>query len=191
MPFYVALGSAAFLAIAIVAFGLRRPDYSHLAHTISELGEFGADDSALVSWAVFFPVGVALAAIAGRLLRGHAAAPRSARPAAALAASVAAGYLVAAVFPCDPGSPLSGSGRQAVHNLGGAIEYFGGGFALIWLARVSGRFRWFFAAAALITLSVAFGVSAPELAQVRGLVQRIGETALFASIALAAWPAKP
>ena len=33
--------------------------------------------------------------------------------------------MFSALFPCDPGSPLSGSTKQTIHNIGGFIEYGG------------------------------------------------------------------
>ncbi|HTE40260.1 MAG TPA: hypothetical protein VK629_05500 [Steroidobacteraceae bacterium] len=36
---YVVIASAIFLAVSIIALGRRRPEYSHIEHTISELGE--------------------------------------------------------------------------------------------------------------------------------------------------------
>lgn len=177
-------GIALYLALAIAGFALRRPEYSHLRNTISELGEYGARDSLLAGWGVFFPVGLALAALAGLFWKVRVRF-RAARPAAALAACVAVGYLVAVFFPCDPGSPFSGSGRQAIHNIGGAVEYFGGAVALVFLARASAQFRWVFTISAIVTLAVAFGISVPELTEVRGLLQRVGEASLFGSLIVA------
>lgn len=173
---------AIYLAAAIVGFALRRSDYSHLQNSISELGEFGARDSALVSWGVFFPVGLGAAALAVHFWRNGA------RAAGILAACIATGYIVAAFFRCDPGSPLSGSGRQAIHNLGGAVEYFGGAAALLLMARGSPRLRWVFAIAGVVVLLVSIGVSVPDLAHLRGLIQRCGETCQFGALILAAAP---
>lgn len=114
----------AYLFASLAWLGPRKAGYRHLRHTISELGEVGAPDQRLVAWAVFFPVGMAF--LPGALLL----AP-TAPPVAALSACIAIGYLVAAVFPCDPGSPASGTARQGVHNIGGAVEYVGGGVALL------------------------------------------------------------
>ena len=96
------------------------------------------------------------------------------------------GYLGAAVFPCDVGSPFSGSNRQAMHNLGGAVEYLGGAAALLRLAEHNGQP---FKALGFIVLGVTIGISLPLLAPVRGLVQRVGEPCLFGGLALALWHA--
>jgi hypothetical membrane protein len=147
----------------------RKPGYSHLLHTISELGEIGTPDQRLIAWGVFLPVGLAF--LPGALLFRN-----SAPSIAALCLCVAVGYIVAAVFPCDPGSPVSGSARQAVHNLGGAIEYIGGGFSLFAAAESFGAPC---RIASFVVLAVAAALTLLPAGAPRGLVQRIGETALF------------
>lgn len=174
----LAWSMASYLVLAIIGFALRRTDYSHLSNTISELGEFGARDSALVSWGVFFPVGVAAAVLCVVLVRARE------RAAAMLAGSITAGYIVASFFPCDPGAPPTGSDRNAIHMWGGAIEYFGGAAALLWMARHNRPMRWIFVAAGIVVLLVAIGLSVPDLHNVRGLIQRCGEACLFGAVIL-------
>lgn len=175
LPF-AALG---FLAVALVLLAQRKVGYSHVRHSISELGETGAPDERLVAYGVFLPIGLVFAFVA-LMLREHAQA-------AALAASVAAGYVVAAFFPCDPGSPMYGSFRQGVHNLGGAVEYVGGGLSLMALSESLGpalRFGGF-----VVLGSVAALTFLPSGTSVRGLVQRVAECVLFAAVAWVAWVA--
>jgi hypothetical protein len=169
--------AAGYLLTALVLLGRRRPLYSHTRDTISELGEVGAPDQRIVAICVFLPVGVAL-------LLGAALLRETNRPAALLALCVAIGYLTAAAFPCDPGSPLSGSARQGVHNLGGAAEYVGGGLALLELSQTLGPA---FGAAGLLVLTIAIALSFPGIAAIRGLIQRVGELCLFANLAAAIW----
>lgn len=162
-----------FLLLAVV--GARTPGYSHVRHTISELGEAGAPHARLVAWGVFLPVGATML-VASWLAHSLGTEPF------ALAASITAGYLVAAIFPCDPGAPLAGTWRQAIHNLGGAVEYIGGGFALLGIAAYAGDpFR----TLGIVVLCAAIAISLPPLAGVRGLVQRIAELCLFGGLALA------
>lgn len=173
--FALTLLAGAYLALALLAVVRRRPAYRHLKHTLSELGEFGAPQQRSVSLGVFLPVGMLLLAV-GYLLR-----PVS-QPPAMLALSIAIGYLVAAAFPCDPGSPLSGSFRQGIHNAGGFVEYVGGAIALMRLAETSGEpFR----VAGFIVCVAIIGLSFPW--PLRGLVQRIVEIALFAGLSLGVW----
>lgn len=171
------LAALGFLAAALLYLAPRKPGYSHVRHSISELGETGAPDQQLVAYGVFLPIGLVFAFVA-LVLREHAQA-------AALAASVAAGYVVAAFFPCDPGSPMQGSVRQGVHNVGGAVEYVGGGFSLMALSESLGpilRYGGFVVLVAVAALTfLASGSS------VRGLVQRVAECVLFVAIAWVAW----
>lgn len=178
---FLAGTTISYLLIAILVFATRRPGYSHLRDTISELGEVGAADGPRVSFGVFLPVGLGLAAY-GFLVRQSTLA--AANELAMLAFCVAAGYLVAAFFPCDPGSPLSGSFRQGIHNLGGAVEYIGGALALFRLAEVHDeRFQILGA----IVFPAGLLLSLPQLAKVRGLIQRVAETALCLGLLLPLW----
>lgn len=165
------VGLAAILLVIAMAFmGHRHSGYRHQRHTISELGAHGTQSSRLVSLGVFLPVGISLA------LAAYVA--RSTAPEAALlAACIATGYLSAAVFPCDVGSPITGSTRQQLHNLGGAVEYLGGAFALYALYIAQGEpYR----LAATVVLVALVGISFDN--SLRGLMQRIAELVLFAAL---------
>lgn len=169
----LALVSALLLALGLWRTGLRHRGYSHIGHTISELGEAGAPCAKQVAFGVFLPFGLSMMAL-GWLSRG------SHPPAAALAACIGVGYLGAALFPCDPGSPLIGSWRQTLHNLAGAIQYVGGA-AVIW------RLQMGHAAYALLAWLVggaAVLLSVPAARPWRGGVQRVAELALLASLVL-------
>ena len=163
------------LVASLVVFARRRPGYSQVVQTISELGERGCADSRIVSLAVFLPVGLVLAAVWYT--------QRESSPAAAtLAAAIAVGYGGAALFPCDPGSPAQGSVRQTIHNLAGGVEYLGGMAALWRLGTQHGPV--FYVLAAVVALTIAF-LTWPVLISWRGLAQRVGEAALFVGLAAA------
>lgn len=166
-----------YLFVSLHVLARRKPGYSHVRHTISELGEVGAPDQCFVAWGLFFPVGLALLP-AGYLFQASIPAV------AGLAVCIAAGYIVASFFPCDPGSPVSGSARQGIHNLGGAIEYIGGGFSLIWAAEL---FGFPFKLAGFAVLGAAFALTVLPSDSFRGLVQRIAEVCLFGSLACLIW----
>jgi hypothetical protein len=174
--FLLTLLAFGYLISQLIILGKRRLLYSHTRDTISELGEFGAPDQRMVAVGVFLPVGLGLL-FSAALLRGIN------WPAALLALCVAIGYLTAAAFPCDPGSPLSGSFRQGIHNLGGAAEYIGGGLALLKLSQILGQV---FGFAGLVVLSSAVALSMPGI-PIRGLVQRAAEFCLFVGLAGAIW----
>lgn len=171
--FFLFLFATGYLAAAIFLLARRRPTYSHLRDTISELGEYGSRDQHLTSFGVFLPVGVIL------LLVGYLLRPFDSPP-ALLALSSAVGYLVAAFFPCDPGSPATGIIRQSVHNLGGAVEYLGGAAALWRLSETQGSG---FQVLAVVVGGVGILLSAPAVAPWRGFVQRGAEVCLFGGLA--------
>lgn len=170
--------AAAYLTVALLSLAPHKLGYSHIKHTISEIGEIGSRHERFVAFGVFLPVGLLLLAVAYLA--------RSPTPAAgALALCISVGYIGAALFPCDPGSPLTGSSRQGVHNLAGAVEYVGGGFALMIIGQDFGQP---FELAAFIVLVAAVGLSILPPAAGRGLLQRIAEACLFGCLGLAAWP---
>jgi hypothetical protein len=169
--------AATYLFASLFALAPRKPGYSHIGHSISEIGEVGAPDQRFVAVGLFLPIGLVLLPVAYLV--------RPASPeAAALALCIAIGYIGAAAFPCDPGSPLFGTTRQALHNLAGAVEYVGGGFALMKLAENFGRP---FQGAGFVVLGTAIALSVLPSNSVRGIIQRIAETCLFGGLALAVW----
>ena len=165
-----------YLAIGLHYFARRRPEYSALKQTISEIGETGSRDQRAVALALFLPVGLALLLVAA-MLRSHSPA------ASMLALAMAIGYLGAAAFPCDPGSPVSGTWRQSLHNLAGGVEYIGGGFALMTLARDLGTP---FQIAGFIVLGAAIALTVLPSSSIRGAIQRVAEFCLFAGLGFAA-----
>lgn len=175
MSFALALVASAYLAIAIYVVGSRKPEYDHIRHTISELGESESTYCRVVSYAVFLPVGVLLLAVAGLAF--------STNPVhAMLALSISIGYLSAAVFPCDPGSPFVGSLKQALHNLGGAVEYLGGAVSLMWISEAHGGA---YKIAGAVVMAAVLILSFEN--RIRGITQRIAETILFAALCYALW----
>lgn len=120
---YLSLGCLVILAGMVLVVGALTPGYSHLAHYISELGARGAPQEWLFRLGGFVPAGLALL---GFCLLAHRALPRSRRTTLALLglAVYAAGYLVAAAFPCDLGCrPATPSASQLIHNAAGGIGY--------------------------------------------------------------------
>ena len=170
MPVVLTVLAAALLAVAVLIGAARRPDYFHQRHTISELGERGSVFERIFSLGIFLPIGFLLAA-AGLM------ALDSDRPTAALALCIAGGYLSAALFPCDSGSPLGGSWRQGLHNLGGAVQYLGGALALMLIAETHGPV---FRLTGLAVGAIAILISFPG--PVRGALQRAAETLLFSAL---------
>ncbi|MFT3680817.1 MAG: DUF998 domain-containing protein [Ferruginibacter sp.] len=162
------------LAAGIIYFGIKTKEYNHIKHTISELGETGSSYEKTVSYGLFLPTGILLC-IAGLLSKHNANT-------AGLALVLAAGYIIAAFFPCDPGSPSSGSWKQQVHNIGGFIEYAGSIYFIMKMANDDAAL-WFIPYKTIGILLVAgiVLISIPNN-PVRGLVQRVMETLLFSCL---------
>lgn len=168
----------AYLSLGVVRFARRSVGYSHVRNTISELGERDASDQRAVALWLFLPVGLMALWVALLVVDTNL-------PLAVLAVCLAVGYLVTAAFPCDPGSPLSGSFRQVAHNLGGAVQYIGGGLALLALEeRVA-----VFGPAGLVVLGCAFAISFLRRNSWRGIIQRVAEVLLFGCLLAGTWQA--
>ena len=179
------LGSAMSLLVPIV-FGVLRPEYSHVRHYISELGEHGAPYAHWVNWIGFFPIGVFVFLF---LLASRKELP-VAQHSLLLFSFAGWGYVVAAFFPCDPGCPNDGSTSQLIHNLEGLVGYPA---TIIGLMQMGIAFRgnvkfnrlWTFTVLCSVLAAIAFVLLfVPELQPWRGLFQRITEAAIFAWIAV-------
>lgn len=164
-----------YLFANLIALAPRKFGYSHIKHTISEIGEIGAPNQHFVAFGLFLPIGLVM------LLVAYLVRPAS-PPAATLALSIAIGYVGAAAFPCDSGAPLFGTARHTLHVLAGAAEYVGGGVALMTLAESFGQP---FETAGFIVLGAAIALSFPH--SIRGIIQRVAEACLFGALAFAVW----
>lgn len=166
--------------------GALRPGYSHVAQYISELGEVGAPNGALVSALGFAPTGIAVLLF---LALAAPSLPRARGTALGLACFAGAGvaYFVSALAPCDAGCPSAGAitTRQAIHNAFGVYEYAGAFAGLLLLGAAfrrsktwRGSARVSFFCAGLV--GAGFAVMAmPSLATVRGVAQRVAELGVF------------
>jgi hypothetical protein len=170
----IAIAVTAYLIAGIFYFGYKKTGYDHLKHTISELGETGTAWAKQVGFGLFLPAGIGLLVITftnqdHEIVRG-------------LSACLAVGYLVAAFFPCDKGSPASGTWKQQLHNLGGFIEYAGG---IYFLMKASEQDRLFFGinfkAIGFIVI-VCIILTSITANPVRGLAQRLAELLLFGAV---------
>lgn len=180
--------SLAVMVLMVLLAGWFTPGYSHVSQFISELGAREAPCEWSVRLAGFLPMGVlSLSFCQSAFL----SLPRSRAMVMGLAglAIFAAGYLVAAAFPCDPGCrPSEPSTSQIIHNAGGIIGYVLAPAFLFCLARaarswpgagilaVAGYVASVLALFALLTLSP----SSPTA----GLSQRLLEASVLAWVAL-------
>ena len=163
-----------YLLAGIIYFGSRNKNYNQVKHTISELGEYGSMDAARVNYRLFLPAGLIL------LLIAMNAGNNTSLPGYAICMST--GYLVAAFFPCDPGSPQTGRSRQHIHNLGGLIEYAGAALYLFKAEDILDTpFIIGYKPCAGIIIFCMVLISIPSIPS-RGLIQRIAETVLFINL---------
>ena len=181
-PQFLLVTSAIFVLIGTIVFASLRPEYTHIRNTISELGETGAALGHQVSYGIFLPAG--LLVWAAVYLAANSATTRELKVVLALLSSLGTGYVMAAIFPCDPGSPLMGSWRQQVHNFFGFIEYAGTASGMLLACHM-------FLKKGLISTGVAFGVagvvvllclaglSIASAFPYRGGIQRIAEAIMF------------
>lgn len=152
--------------------GRKTPDYCPLHQTISELGASGARHEKVARFALFLPAGLLSAVISILFfLEGLPAAT-------ALAASVAIGYLSAAVFPVDQGAPLHGTRANSWHNFGGMVMYLGGGLSLIGAHHQAPAFT----VVGILTLVGLAGLSPYTPTRYRGWLQRVIEALFFLAL---------
>jgi hypothetical membrane protein len=125
------------MVLMVVIAGSLTPGYSHVSQFISELGARGAPHELSVRFAGFLPMGMLLLAFCWF---AYAALPRSTGTTWGLfgLALYAAGYLVAAAYPCDLGCrPARPSASQMIHNAGGLLGYVLAPAFLLTLARAT------------------------------------------------------
>lgn len=195
------LGLARVLAVAAIVYAAAfyfvgasiKPGYSQVANFISEYNAAGTAYAGLLTYAGF---AVVAALLAGFLI---AVAPLARVQGASRAGMWAlwgapASFAMAAVFPCDAGCPIEdGSFSQEMHNLLAVATYLVTGLSLILLSRapvlaVEARWARSFLLTAGVAWIVMFGVMLlPEMAPVRGLVQRSLDALLAGSLLIVAF----
>jgi hypothetical protein len=172
-----------------VAGAVARPDYSHVAQFISELGETGAVHGPWISGAGFAPTGLLVLLFLG-LARPAFPISRRSHWGVAAFACVGLGYVVGAIARCDVGCPATGSVSQSLHNQFGVLQYVGAAAGLVLLKGTferSERWRRLAPACTACAALVATGFVAllvPDLAPIRGLSQRVAEVGIFLWIAV-------
>ena len=169
--------------------GVLKPGYSHAANFISELNATGTPWAQELGLLGFAPLGLLLA---GFLFLGYPLAQLSgpSRVGFLLLWSQPIAFVGVAAAPCDPGCPAEGSPLQQAHNLLGLVTYLAAatGFFLLSFHRRLGRGgKLFLRVAGIAWLGLFALMLAPELASVRGLLQRAAEAILWVSVLLIAW----
>jgi len=169
------------LAAAVpMYYGSRKPGYSHLRHTISELGEMGSPVGESVSHLGFIAIGISLwlfLIIAANLLPHQS-------DVFFMLSLVGAGYVGGGIFRCDPEAPFIGSWSTTLHNIFGVLEYAGAAGAFLTLKRSEfwSPLSEVMSYAGGIVFFCFAGISFPH--PFRGLIQRIAETIIFGGVVL-------
>lgn len=185
---WTSLSSLVVMVLVVLVAGAFTEDYSHVSQFISELGARGAPHEWSVRFAGFLPAGVLLLSFC---VFAYKALPRSHGTSLGSLglALFAAGYLVAAAFPCDLGCrPSEPSASQLIHNAGGMLGYLLAPLFLFTFARearawpgAGGLVIAGYVAAALALLSlVTLSPGSPTV----GLSQRVLEASVLIWVAL-------
>ena len=166
-------------------FASQRPGYSHITHTISELGETGTSHARQVAFGFFLPVGFLVWL---SLWLVHRKSPDKQTSLMLLAMScLGTGYVISAFFPCDIGAPLFGSWQTQVHNVFGFIDYVGTGIGFLLVSRHLARRNAiiqavaFLVAGALVLICLAL-LSLENAHYIRGAIQRVAEVIEFVGV---------
>jgi hypothetical membrane protein len=197
----LAVVSAAYALGFYVVGGLLKPGYSHSANFLSELNATGTPWATELGLLGFLPLGLLLGAF---LVVAYPLGQFSSQSAAHASSPAHAGFLLlwsqpiafigAAAAPCDAGCPFDGTITQHIHNLIGFVTYMAAGlgfFLLSFHATLTTPGRWFLRLASLAWIVLFFLMLTPDLAAVRGLLQRVAEAILWAVVLLVAWRLAP
>ena len=186
---WIALTAASWLFTVFLLPGVLRPDYNPLAQYISELGATGAPHAAVVNWAGYLPSGVFFAIALASFWRHWR--PRGVQAAGlALLFCEPLAWIGSAIFPCDLGCPAQGSLAQNLHNVLALFTYTGTALGVTLLACAANLQRWQRAGWLLLVvlwLGLFVAMLAPELASLRGLMQRLGEALMYGTQAVVGW----
>lgn len=172
-----------------------KPGYSQISNFVSEYNAAGTAWAGTLTYAGFAATAAILSAFlaaATPLLK----ASGSSRAGTWLLWSLPASYFLAVIAPCDAGCPLDGSVSQIAHNLLAVVTYFGMGISIL-LISFDPRFNVFkLRRTFLLLIGIAFPVVfflmvQPELRQWGGLLQRLLDIAMAASLILIVWTLIP
>jgi hypothetical protein len=151
-----------------------KDDFSHVSQYISEINATGSTAAGAFGWVGFIPLamvsfGVLLTA------RPHLRVKGISHIGWSLLFFYPVAYLGAAMAPCDLGCPTDGSSSQALHNIISMVSYFGfalGTLLLTFTPKTTWPVRFAFVfLSVIIALGFVLMIN-PELAEVRGAIQR-------------------
>ncbi len=177
--------AAVMVLLGTLWFSSLQPGYNHISNTISELGARGATHAHLVAFAFFLPVGLLIWLALWLLYRETTG--KSDSWVLLVLSCLGTGYVVSALFPCDPGAPLFGSWRTLAHNAAGLADYGGTAIGFLLASRCLARrgaiaHATTFGAAGALGLLGLILLCLPSAFPVRGAVQRVAEFVQFAGL---------
>lgn len=192
------LRSARFLAVVTVLHGALfytvgaalKPGYSSVSQYISELNATGTAHATELGLYGFLPLGLLFGLF---LLVGTPLAQVEGRSRVGwwLLWSQPVAFISVFFAPCEAGCPDAGSLAQTIHNAFGLLTYFAGALGLLLLASApvlsgsAARGYLRFTGIAFVLLFVV--MLQPEVAAVRGLVQRFADALLGGAVLVIAW----
>lgn len=190
IPRLMALGTVLYGALFYTIGAAIKPGYSSVSQFISELNATGTAHAEALGLLGFLPVGLLFAAFLW-VATPVAAVEGSSRIGWWLLWSQPVAFISVFLAPCDAGCPESGSLSQSIHNALGILTYFAGATGLFMVASAP-VLRGTSARTFLRVTGVAFVVLfvvmlMPEVAHVRGLLQRGADALLGASVLVLAW----
>ncbi|HEY9031564.1 MAG TPA: DUF998 domain-containing protein [Kangiella sp.] len=191
---------ARIFAVSVVLFGAFfygigaavKPGYSSVSQFISELNATGTAWANELGFLGFIPLGLLFGAflfIAGP----YAVVRRESRIGWILLWAQPLTLVLVAFVPCDIGCPIEGSVSQELHNLQGVVAYFATGLAMILLSfapplKTSPAYRRYFLRLSGAVFAIVFVLMlSPDVASVRGALQRTADAFLALSLLLIAW----
>ena len=186
---WIIVALAVFYLLVVYGGASLKDEYSYVGQYISELNATGTAWSWQIGYLGFLPLGLlgllSLLVVAPRVeLRGVS------RIGCWLLVAEPVAYLTSAFAPCDLGCPTTGSLSQNAHNLVSAITLAMTTLGLVFLSlndrlTPAKRVGWLVLAATFITLyTIAL---LPDVAEIRGLLQRLAEGILYGCLCLVSW----
>jgi len=166
-----------------------KAEYSHLSQYISELNATGSAWSWQIGLLGFLPLGL-LGVVLLLVVAPRARLQGISKIGCWLLIAEPISYIGSAVAPCDLGCPSTGSLSQNVHNILSVVTLPITTLGLVFLSCNSRlalvqRVGWLVLAASFITL---YGLAlVPDLAQWRGLLQRLAEGVLYGCLCIISW----
>lgn len=194
------LGLARALAIVAIVYAAAfyfvgaaiKPGYSQMTNFISEYNATGTAYAELLTYAGFAAVAGLIAAFL-IAVAPYARVQGISRVGFWMLWAAPASYALAVAYPCDAGCPLDGSFSQQMHNWLAIAAYGFTGLSLILLSRapvLAVEARWarpFLLASGVAWIAVFAVMVLPEVAAVRGLLQRSLDVLLAGGLLIVAF----